>query len=79
MSNKTFTFVGSSILNGKFKVRYTNDNTRVKVLVKNGHKDVNFVELPRAMTKAEIEAEGFLAKVVPEGQVVDTDASQEAA
>lgn len=67
MSNKTFTFVGSSVLKGKTKVRYTNDNTRVKVLMKNGHTDVNFVELPRAMTKAEITAEGFLAKVLPEG------------
>lgn len=78
MSNKTFTFVGSSTLNGKFKYRYTNDNTRVKVLVKNGHTDVIFVELPRAMTKAEIEAEGFLSKVVPEGQVVEADASEAA-
>lgn len=67
MSNKTFTFVGSSILKGKTKVRYTNDNTRVKILMKNGHTDVNFVELPRAMTKAEIAAEGFLAQVLPAG------------
>lgn len=67
MSNKTFTFVGSSALKGKTKVRYTNDQTRVKILIKNGHTNVDFVELPRAMTKAEIVAEGYLAKVLPEG------------
>ena len=65
MSNKTFTFVGSSVLNGKFKIRYTNDNTRVKILLKGGHTDINFVELPRAMTKAEIEAEGHLVALMP--------------
>ena len=65
MSNKTFTFVGSSVLNGKFKIRYTNDNTRVKILLKGGHTDINFVELPRAMTKAEIEAEGHLTALMP--------------
>jgi len=67
MSNKTFTFVGSSVLKGKTKVRYTNDQTRIKILMKNGHTNVDFVELPRAMTKAEMAAEGFLAKVLPEG------------
>lgn len=62
MSNKTFTYVGSSILKGTFKVRYANDATRVKALVRGGHTDVNFVALPRAMTKAEIAAGGFADK-----------------
>ena len=62
MSNKTFTYVGSSVLKGTFKVRYANDATRVKALVRGGHTDVNFVELPRAMTKAEIAAGGFADK-----------------
>lgn len=65
MSNKTFTFVGSSVLNGKFKIRYTNDNTRVKILLKGGHTDINFVELPSAMTKSEIEAGGHLTAFMP--------------
>lgn len=62
MSQKTFTYVGSSILKGTFKVRYANDATRVKALVRGGHTEVDFVELPRPMTKAEIAAGGFADK-----------------
>lgn len=50
-TSKTFKVVGVSTLNGKIKVRFANDMTRVKVLVKNGHTDVNLFELPSAMTK----------------------------
>jgi hypothetical protein len=56
MSNKTFKYVGISTLNGVRKLRYANDNMRIKVLERNGHKDVELIELPKAMTKAEIEA-----------------------
>jgi hypothetical protein len=60
MSNKTFKYVGVSTLKGQRKVRYATDNARIKVLTRNGHTDVEFVELPRAMTKAEIaETEQF--------------------
>lgn len=54
MSNKTFKYVGVSTLKGQRKVRYATDITRIKVLIRNGHSDVDFVELPKAMTKAEI-------------------------
>ena len=50
-TSKTFTVVGTSNLNGKVKVRFANDMTRVKVLVKSGHTDINLFELPEAMTK----------------------------
>ena len=52
MTNKTFKFVGSSVFNGKTKLRFANDIMRIKVLDKNGHQDVNLKELPEAMDKA---------------------------
>jgi len=52
MTDKTFKFVGSSVFNGKTKLRFANDIMRIKVLDKNGHTDVNFKELPEAMDKA---------------------------
>lgn len=51
MTEKTFTVAGTSNLNGDIKVRFANDAMRVKVLIKNGHKDVVLIELPEAMTK----------------------------
>ena|SRR6056300_1298633 len=52
MTDKTFKFVGSSVFNGKTKLRFANDIMRIKVLDKNGHSDVNFKELPTEMDKA---------------------------
>lgn len=49
----TFTHAGVSTLNGSCKVRFANDQMRVKVLAKNGHKDIDIVELKHPMTKAE--------------------------
>ena len=51
--SKSFTHAGVSKLNGEFKVRFANDALRVKVLAKNGHKDIDIVELKHAMTKEE--------------------------
>lgn len=62
MSNKTFKYVGISTLNGVRKLRYANDNMRIKVLERNGHKDVELIELPKALTKAEIEAGGYTSQ-----------------
>jgi hypothetical protein len=50
----TFSHAGVSKLNGEFKVRFCNDAMRVKVLAKNGHKDIDIIELKTPMTKAEI-------------------------
>jgi len=47
----TFTYAGVSRLKGEIKVRYANDQMRVKVLTKNGHTDVDIIALPDAMTK----------------------------
>lgn len=64
-STKTFKFVGVSLLNGNVKARYTNDiATRIKVMQRGGHTNIEFTELPREMTKAEIEGEGLLQKAL---------------
>jgi hypothetical protein len=51
--SKSFTHAGVSRLDGEMKVRFANDALRTKVLVKNGHKDIDIVELKHAMTKEE--------------------------
>lgn len=49
--SKSFTHAGVSRLNGEMKVRFANDALRTKVLVKNGHTDIDIVELKHAMSK----------------------------
>lgn len=51
--SKSFTHAGVSRLNGEMKVRFANDALRTKVLVKNGHKDIDIVELKHPMSKEE--------------------------
>jgi dUTPase len=52
---KTFEVAGVSTLNGKTKVRFANDYVgRFKILVKNGHDDINLIELGEKLTKEEI-------------------------
>ena len=46
-----YSHAGVSRLNGEFKVRFCNDALRVKVLAKNGHKDIDIVELKVPMSK----------------------------
>ena len=50
-TDKLFTVVGTSKLDGVTKVRFANDVLRTKVLQKHGHEDIILVELPEAMTK----------------------------
>ena len=47
----TFAYAGVSTLNGKMKVRFANDQMRVKVLAKNGHTDIDIVQLKTPMSK----------------------------
>jgi len=49
----TYSHAGVSKLDGEFKVRFANDALRTKVLVKNGHTDIDIVELKNPMTKAD--------------------------
>lgn len=53
-TTKKFSVAGVSTLAGKTKIRWANDVMRIKILAKNGHTDVELVELPHEMTKAEI-------------------------
>jgi len=53
-TSKTFSVAGVSTLSGKTKIRFANDPMRIKILAKNGHTDVELVDLPREMTKGEI-------------------------
>lgn len=49
MDTNVYRFVGvSKGPNGKFAVRYTNDKNRERVLVKNGHSEVMFLEMAQA-------------------------------
>lgn len=57
----TYKFVGVSRLKGELKVRFANDAARVKVLAKNGHTDIDLIELTHPMTKEE--AIGFLMSI----------------
>ena len=52
---KTFSVAGTSSLNGVTKVRFANDFVgRFKILAKNGHEDINLIELGGEFTKAEV-------------------------
>lgn len=50
-TDKVFTIVGVSTLDGEMKMRFANDIMRVKVLAKHGHTDITLVELESAMDK----------------------------
>lgn len=54
-TTKMYTVAGTSTNNGKTKVRFANDYvSRFKILVKNQHENINIVELPSAMNKADV-------------------------
>jgi len=47
-----FKVTGVSRCKGSFKVRFANDMSRVKVLIKTGHDEIELVEMPDAADKA---------------------------
>jgi len=54
MSNdKSFRVAGVSTVKGNYKVRFANDLSRVKVIMKTGHTEIELCELPSAMSKGE--------------------------
>ncbi len=55
-TDKKFAVAGVSTQAGKTKVRFANDTMRIKILAKNGHTNIELIELPREMTKGEIAA-----------------------
>jgi len=48
-----FKVAGVSVREGQMKVRWANDMTRVKVLIKTGHSEINLVDLPEPMEKGQ--------------------------
>ena len=55
MTNKTFSVAGTSTLNGITKIRFANDFVnRQKILYKNGHENVELIELGGEFTKAQV-------------------------
>ena len=54
-TSKMYTVAGTSTNNGKTKVRFANDYVaRFKILTKNGHDNVNILELDTPMSKGEV-------------------------
>ena len=54
-TTKTFSVAGTSKLNGITKVRFANDFVgRFKILAKNGHEDIELMEMGGEFTKAEV-------------------------
>ena len=55
MTNKTFSVAGTSTKNGITKIRFANDFVnRLKILYKNGHENVELIELGGEFTKAQV-------------------------
>jgi len=54
-TSKTFSVAGTSTLNGVTKIRFANDFVnRLKILYKNGHENVELIELGSELTKAQV-------------------------
>ena len=53
MSQEKFAYAGVSTQDGTCKVRFANDQMRIKVLAKNGHKDIDIILLKEPMTKVD--------------------------
>lgn len=74
MTDKLFKVVGTSNLNGTYKVRWANDLvTRFKMLHKGGHTEIELFELPEAMTKQQacewlVDQEQFTTKLNEDAQ-----------
>src|SRR6056300_279080 len=55
MTDKTFSVAGTSTNNGITKIRFANDFvSRLKILYKNGHENVELIELGGEFTKAQV-------------------------
>ena len=74
-TDKLFTVVGTSKLDGVTKVRFANDVMRTKVLQKHGHEDIILVELPEAMSKLDavkaIQSDDAFADAASQAAIAD--------
>ena len=54
-TSKTYKVAGTSSLNGVTKIRFANDFvSRLKILFKNNHENVELIELGSELTKAQV-------------------------
>jgi len=54
-TSKTYSVAGTSTLNGVTKIRFANDFvSRLKILFKNGHDNVELIELGGEFSKAQV-------------------------
>ena len=54
-TSKTYSVAGTSTLNGITKIRFANDFvSRLKILFKNNHENVELIELGSELTKAQV-------------------------
>lgn len=51
--SKSYSHAGVSKQDGQFKARFCNDALRTKVLQKNGHTDIDIIELKHPMSKVD--------------------------
>jgi hypothetical protein len=74
-TDKLYTVVGTSKLDGVTKVRFANDTMRTKVLQKHGHEDIILVELPEAVSKFEavkaIQGDDAFANAASQAAIAD--------
>ncbi|MFZ9717625.1 MAG: hypothetical protein ACO3CH_09255 [Ilumatobacteraceae bacterium] len=77
-TSKTFAVAGVSTHKDGTKIRFANDAARVKILIKNGHTDIELIDLPREMTKAEI-AQYLFETDFAKGRVAVMDAIKDLA
>jgi hypothetical protein len=82
----SYSFAGTSVLNGVLKVRFANSDARAKQLAKLGDTDINIVPLPATMDKTAAVAyllesgfaktdavrEALAAEVAPKAKAVRT-------
>jgi hypothetical protein len=61
MTDKTYTHAGVSTFEGVIKPRFTCNPGRVKTMIKEGHTDIDFLELLKPMTTQE--AIAYLLKI----------------
>ncbi len=54
-TSKTYSVAGTSTLNGITKIRFANDFvSRLKILFKNNHENVELIQLGSELTKAQV-------------------------
>lgn len=72
-TEKTFTVVGTSITReGVLKLRWANDMSRVKILIKAGHTEIDLIDLPNPMTKLQAAQYLLTTSLSPEREAVAT-------